>query len=92
MTDSFHHSIKPGVEIVRTRSYIVLSRRRATTLFSQVIAVRELRARVARQDHLLVLALHELAVMKGVEPQSFIRTWPRNQPQQQGGEAQSDGS
>lgn len=74
-------------ELAATPHYLVLSRRRATLLFGQLLADRERIDRLERrrdslaeqldgEANLLVHALHELALLrKEKEPQLFIRKW-----------------
>lgn len=76
-----------GKEIARTASYLVLSRRRGTLLFGQLVSNRErierlerrndaLAESLAEQSNLLVHALHDLAMSRGsTDPQVFMRRW-----------------
>ena len=74
-------------EVARTPHYLILSRRRGTLLFGQLLANRTRIDRLERRNdsltdqleaeaNLLVHALHELAIeRKEKEPQLFIRRW-----------------
>lgn len=82
-----------GREIDRTASYMLLSRRRGTLLFRDLLRYRQtieklerrndvLREELDAERNLLVLALHELALATGKkEPQLFIRHWQHDQRQ-----------
>lgn len=78
-----------GTELSRTRNYIVLSRRRGTLLFAQLLMGRQhidrlearnedLRGQLRDEANLLVHALHQLALAQEKEPQFFIRRWLRD--------------
>ena len=74
-------------ELSRTPHYLVLSRRRATTLFAQLLKYQREIANLQRTNstlktqlegdrNLTIHALHELALTrKEKEPQLFIRRW-----------------
>lgn len=91
-----------GREIARTATYMVLSRRQATSLFTQLLKRHERIQRLQRRNdslhdqldaeaNLLVVALHELAVTKEKEPQHFIRQWLSTH-RKEGGEAHVEAS